>query len=203
MNETKISLSEQEMKMVEDADLILTKNRVIEKAGWLLADLQQVYYMVLQNKEINLPDEIRKSSPKISKGEYYEGLPYLILDYPRYFTRPDIFAIRTMFWWGNFFSITLHLSGIYKNKFIHQIKNDLSILKKNDFHISTGENEWAHHFEKNNYLHLQMMDENFIEQKLNEGSFIKLAKKYPINTWHRVSKMFEKDFRLLTKICSI
>ena len=203
MNETKISLSEQELKMVEDAGIILTKNRIIEKAGLLLAELQQDYYTVLQKPGINLPGEIQQSSPKISRGENYEGLPYLILDYPRYFTRQDIFAIRTMFWWGHFFSITLHLSGLYKINFANQVKNAAGILKENEFHISTGENEWAHHFEKNNYLHLQMIDENFIEQKLNERSFIKLAKKYPINTWHNVSKMFEKDFRLISGICSI
>src|SRR5690606_27576835 len=165
MNETKIRLSEQEMKMVEDADIILTKNRVIEKAGWLLADLQQVYYNILQDKDINLPGEIQNSSPKISRGENYEGLPYLILDYPKYFTRPDIFAIRTMFWWGNFFSITLHLSGIYKINFANQVKNAAGILKENEFHISTGENEWSHHFEKNNYLQLQMMDEVSFDKK--------------------------------------
>src|SRR5690606_4174551 len=165
MNETKISLSEQELKMVEDAGIILTKNRIIEKAGLLLAELQQDYYTVLQKPGINLPGEIQQSSPKISRGEDYEGLPYLILDYPRYFTRQDIFAIRTMFWCGHFFSITLHLSVHYKINFANQVKNATGILKENEIHISTGENEWSHHFEKNNYLQLQMMDEVSFDQK--------------------------------------
>ena len=40
MNETKIRLSEQEMQMVVNAELILTKNRIIEKEGLLLSSLQ-------------------------------------------------------------------------------------------------------------------------------------------------------------------
>ena len=54
---------------------------------------------------------IVQSTPKIAKGENYLQLPYVLLDYPRCFDKENIFAIRTMFWWGNFFSITLHLSG--------------------------------------------------------------------------------------------
>ena len=32
---------------------------------------------------------------------------------PAVFSKENIFAIRTMFWWGNFFSISLHVSGKY------------------------------------------------------------------------------------------
>ncbi len=34
-----------------------------------------------------------------------------MLDYPRAFGRDSIFACRTFFWWGRFFSLTLHLAG--------------------------------------------------------------------------------------------
>jgi hypothetical protein len=58
--------------------------------------------------------DIQCLNGKISRGENYQLLPYIILDYPSYFSRNNIFAVRTMFWWGNFFSITLHLSGDHK-----------------------------------------------------------------------------------------
>jgi len=61
-------------------------------------------------------------SPKISRGENYLGLPYLVLDYPRLF-RPDaVLAIRTFFWWGHFFSSTLQLSGGYKTEFLSRLQ---------------------------------------------------------------------------------
>ena len=64
----------------------------------------------------------------------------------------DIFAIRTMFWWGNFFSITLHLSGIYKTMFAQKIIACYELLKETDFFICVHEEQWQHHFEKDNYI---------------------------------------------------
>ena len=55
-------------------------------------------------------------SPKISKGENYRGLPYVMLDYPRLFGREEVLAIRTFFWWGHGFSVTLHLKGGYRER---------------------------------------------------------------------------------------
>ena len=202
MNETKIRLSEQEMQMVVNAELILTKNRIIEKAGLLLSSLQHSFHQVIPNKETGLPDEVLNTSAKISRGENYEGLPYLILDYPRYFTKPDIFAIRTMFWWGHFFSITLHLSGKYKDNFIPKIVNAYSLLKDAGFQVSAGDEEWVHHFERNNYLPLSLVSEAEFYQIMKEGSFLKLAKKYSLSDWPLVAEKLERDFILLTGVCS-
>ena len=70
------------------------------------------------NRGFNLPEEVLIQSPKISRGENYNGLPYVMLDYPRCFGKEDVFAMRTMFWWGNFFSITWHLKGKYSKEYI-------------------------------------------------------------------------------------
>ena len=93
--------------------------------------------------------------PKISKGENYKGLPYLVLDYPRYFGKDDHFAIRSMFWWGNFFSITLHLSGIYKKMYENKIEASFTLLKEESFFIGISDDQWEHHFETSNYLPLE------------------------------------------------
>lgn len=39
------------------------------------------------------------------------GQLYLILDYPGMLSTENIFAVRTLFWWGNIFSVSLHLSS--------------------------------------------------------------------------------------------
>ena len=68
-----------------------------------------------------LPAEVAEISPKISKGENYNGLPYVMFDYPRFFTKENVFAVRTFFWWANYFSVTLHLKGEYKEMFAETI----------------------------------------------------------------------------------
>ena len=116
-----VSLSAFEKQLVTDASWILTKNNIIQKLFVLFGELSETWQSntVLQQ----LPSAINEIPPKISKGENYEGLPYVMLDYPRCFSKEDVFAIRTFFWWGNFFSITLHLKGKYKEQFEQVILN--------------------------------------------------------------------------------
>jgi hypothetical protein len=90
MNPAKIRLSQTEMELVTNADLILTKNLILKKVKWLLENLlvKQQEYVALH--AAGLPVKVSGSSPKISKGENYKGLPYLILDYPRLFEQENL-----------------------------------------------------------------------------------------------------------------
>ena len=133
MDATKIHLSAKEIQLAGNTRIILTKNRIMEKTRVLLGYLQSEYRESLVQSE--LPPDLVKSSPKISRGENYKGLPWLVLDYPRRFGAENIFAIRTMFWWGNFFSITLHLSGELKAQVEDKLIASFKSLRKNGFSI--------------------------------------------------------------------
>src|SRR5215467_3803243 len=115
--DSKIQLSTFEMDLLNNSEWILTKNLVIKKAQRLLEEVQETNLRHVKEGSINFPKEVIGISPKISKGENYSGLPWLMLDFPRFFEKEKVFAIRTMFWWGNFFSTTLHLSGQYKETY--------------------------------------------------------------------------------------
>ena len=52
---------------------------------------------------VDLPGDIAAIAPKIARGENYLGLPYVMLDYPRYF-RPAIFWQCVVFSGGVIFS---------------------------------------------------------------------------------------------------
>ena len=104
MDKAKITLSAKEAELIANSDWILTKNEIIQKVKFLLADLQLKQQHILNLHPGILPEEVTAIPAKISRGENYLGLPWLILDYPRLFGKEDQFAIRTMFWWGHFFS---------------------------------------------------------------------------------------------------
>jgi len=114
MNKANVKLSQKELKVMRNADFLLTKNEIMHKVQQMFGMLCKDYSLLLQANKQLLPEEVLQTTPKIYKGEQYRGLPYTMLDYPRYFSKENIFAIRNFFWWGNFFSITLHLSGEYK-----------------------------------------------------------------------------------------
>ena len=200
MNEhSKIQLSSFEMDLVNNADWILTKNAIIQKAIQLLSGLQEKQQDYFKTSSPGLPEEVLKSTPKISKGENYRGLPYLILDFPRFFEQKNIFAIRTMFWWGNFFSITLHLSGRYQIMFAEKIILSLNLLKEKDFFICIHKEQWQHHFESDNYTVINKWDKNEFKNMINTGSFIKLASKIPLEKWDDAEEILLQYFKQITE----
>ena len=78
MNEAKIQLSPEELDLAENGDWILTKNAIIGKVYLLFGNLAEK--MRVELDKINWRGTLIKTSPKISKGENYNGLPYVILD---------------------------------------------------------------------------------------------------------------------------
>jgi hypothetical protein len=200
MNETKIQLSEKEMDLVTNADIILTKNAIIKKAISLLETVQDNEQLYLKKLKKSLPKEVVERSPKISKGENYKGLPYLVLDYPRVFKKESVFAIRTLFWWGNFFSITLHLSGNYKSQFEKNIAASFEELKDAGFSFCINNEEWEHHFEEDNYLPLSQIGQNDYQKNIKESRFIKLAKKIPLQDWDNTPDLLIAGFKRIIEL---
>lgn len=194
MNKAKIRLSPNEMELVTNAEIILTKNRIIEKTKLLLESVQEEMISYIKTRTHPLPGEIIEIPPKISKGENYNGLPYLILDYPRYFEKENACAIRTMFWWGHFFSITLHLSGKYKKMFQQKIISSYASFAKENYFICTNKDEWEHHFEETNYSLITKIDEPGFKESIQKNTFIKMAYKIRLSEWETAPEIILQNF---------
>jgi hypothetical protein len=189
---TKIHLSKIETELIKNKEWILTKQSIINKVYQLFGEMHKTFKRIIENEE-GLHQNLQGNlSGKISKGENYLGLPYAILDYPALFSKEKIFAIRTMFWWGNFFSISLHVSG--KD---FQIHKNLSVIKKflqeKEFFLCINENEWQHHFEPSNYILVTKESHNIFHETLNKN-FFKISKKIELNRWDDVPEYLEKTF---------
>lgn len=203
MNPAKIRLSQTEMELVNNADLILTKNAILKKVNQLLGNLQAKQQEYIMTCATGLPEKVSASTPKISKGENYKGLPYLILDYPRIFEHENIFAVRTMFWWGNFFSVTLHLSGIYKKEAEEKLINSYNGLREKGVSCYINEDQWEHHFEGDNYILLSEMSETDFEKSVREKLFVKLANKIPLQQWDDAEEILQGFFEKIINIIAL
>lgn len=186
-----VKLSKEELALVTDAEFILTKNRIVQKVYELFGLLCEEF----RQKSVHLPATFLAIPPKISKGENYLGLPWVMLDYPRAFSNTDVFAIRCFFWWGNFFSITLQLQGSNKVHYSDAIK---SYLKTNagGWWICINDDPWHHHFETDNYC--------FAKADLDMAAlpFIKLAKKIPLEQWDHSYDFFSITFQEIMEMLS-
>ena len=192
MSPAKLTLSPKELELVNDPGWILTKNAIIEKVYGLFGELSTVYGTLLNDQSLISADYAGFRSPKISKGEQYENLPWVMLDHPRCFDGENIFAIRSFFWWGNFCSITLLLSGNWRDQYAESVENYFSqgSTDINDWFICINEDPWQHHFRKDNYLTIAEWD----NKPFASLPFIKLAKKIALPDWDNLDRFFGENY---------
>jgi hypothetical protein len=188
MSAAKVTLSSEELQLVADAGLILTKNRIIGKVYDLFGILSEEYKSAMQLFPQSLT-ELAAASPKIAKGEQYQGLPWVMLDYPRHFTREDVFAIRSFFWWGKGCSITLQLGGETFERYAASI---FSILEKQpeDWLIGVNNDAWEHHFDETNMMPVSAHSLAIAKTK----DFLKISALAPLTAWDTLPAFFISRF---------
>jgi len=194
-----MQLTEKELLILQDTDFLLTKAKAIDK---IYKQFEKTRKQLEQSvKELNfpLPKGTDLTTGKISKGENYLGLPFLVLDYPTLFSKKSIFAFRTMFWWGNFFSATLHLEGNALNHYRNSITNNFEKLLNQKIFLGVGETPWQYHYEDDNYILLNETHRDFI----NNCKFLKLSKKIKLEKWNDVSEFSTDFFELILSVLKL
>lgn len=193
-------LSPQELEIVNDTSWVLTKQEIIKKVYEVFNAQVPVITQLFMEHKANLPLTILSARPKISRGENYRSLPYVILDYPSIFNKENIFALRTMFWWGNFFSITLHLSGEYKQLFQEAIGEELWKSSDGDIYVCVNEEAWEHHFEPENFRLVNSMATEELKLLIAEKDFLKVAVKINLNRWNELEGLLPAAFTTLVRL---
>ena len=202
LQKTKITLSAKELNLVCNTDIILTKQAIIQKVNQLLGETAEAWQQQLSDLEHRLSPAMIVNPPKIAKGEHYKGLPYVILDYPRCYSKDNTAAIRLLFWWGNFFSINLHLSGSYQQAAAPILLQHFEWLQQNNYWVCTNNSPWEHHFLADNFVLLNAVTKEEFAAKLTGDPFVKIAKKIPLYEWESVTSFMEQSFADLIK-CSV
>lgn len=179
------NFTDEELAVATDKHFILVKHDVMRKVSALFGELERE-----MKKDIAPLDPgntgANFSAGKIFRGENYERFPYVLLDYPRIFNTRTVFAFRTMFWWGNEFSFTLHLQGEAMDRFRERLKENLPNTSMPGTYICVHESPWQYHFNPDNYV---LLEDVLKEQKLDallSRSFVKLSRKLSIDQFSNV-----------------
>ncbi|MGV3527596.1 MAG: hypothetical protein ACO1OO_01780 [Flavisolibacter sp.] len=194
MEVSKIHLSQSELDLFCNEDIILTKNRIIQKTIDLLLSLQQ------RMTDYRPPVTLFEVPPKITRGENYLGLPFVILDYPRRSAGQELFFIRSMFWWGHFFSSTLHLSGRFVAEKKDLLIENYTVLCERNFYLGINTDPWVHHFEPANYRRLDSFSLDDFGKRLSGAAHIKIAAKWPLREWHSAANTLYDSWKFLADL---
>jgi len=198
MTPSKLHFSAEEIELLKNQQWLLTKNTIIGKVYVLMGHLSER----LQADLADAPLDLTLAGPKISMGENYKGLPYVMLDYPRYFKSDEICALRTFFWWGHFISVTLHLKGIYKEK-IEDVWNELQpLLIEQNFRVSIDGSEWDHDVDAGFYHAISHADNIPSINSLKAASFLKISSVISLEEWDQIQEKIYSKQQLLHQLIS-
>lgn len=194
MQDIKKQFSEGELSLMNDEKFFLLKHDITKKIELLFTDLLSGLENSNEQNGLNKSILAMNNAGKIFKGENYLQFPYINLDYPREFGN-DVFAYRSMFWWGHHFSFTLHLSGKYYELAKSNWKHLCKEIKNKEVYYCIHSSPWHYHFNKDNYLLFSEVE----EKQFHNSNFLKLSTKIEVN---RVGEVVQKGtdfYNLLMK----
>ncbi len=186
-----MELSVREREVVADTEFLQIKAEILKKSWHLLERVRDQIRNSWDHENYLFPSDLILHSGKISRGENYQLMPYQILDFPALFQKEDIFAFRTMFWWGHHFSFTFHLQGEILEIYRDRIINALPRLVDQKLFLCTGDSPWQYHFEADNYSVLKDTHEDFIR----ECSFLKFSQRLKLSDWDHLPELAESFVR--------
>jgi len=193
-----MQFTEKEIQIIADTEFLTRKLVVIGKIQKLFEDTRFSLRNTIEKSEFQFPTKIDKKLGKIFRGENYKSLPYVVLDYPKLYSKTNSFTFRTMFWWGNFFSATLHLEGESVDKFKFKIIQNADQLLNDQIYICINDSPWQYHYEKDNYLLLTKSNLSIIK----ELKFIKLSKKFNLEQYSYIPALSSNFLNIVLKSLS-
>ncbi|MDN5200389.1 hypothetical protein QQ008_03430 [Fulvivirgaceae bacterium BMA10] len=194
-------LSEKEIAYITDVDFLLTKSTVIKKVVRMFSEIEEELRNHITKNNYKLPEGTLSRSGKISRGENYKGLPYVMLDYPRLFSDNSVFACRSMFWWGHFFNLTLHIQGEALEVLRPTILSRKERLKGEQLFIGVNETTpWEHDYDPQNYCSVDDLSDKDLESILRDKSFVKLSVKTDLKKWLEVPEFILSTFKFFMNL---
>ena len=182
-------LTPKELGFLFDTEFLSAKSIILKKIENLLKETESEIFNYLKTTPHSFPSETLLKSGKISRGENYEGFPYLILDYPRLNTTESLLLYRTMFWWGNFFSCTIHLKGKILKDLKDEILNSLEIFRSDEYLIFKGNNEWIHNLNDSSYTPINSLNKKEWGAIIESQSFLKISKRINLNSYPQLTQI--------------
>ena len=169
------SFNNNELKIISD-DLFLKKKeliiqKIIKSFNNISIDLKKEYLLHNVNNYWDY-----KLAPKISRGEKYNELPYIVLDYPSYFNKEDICSFRVIFLWANQFSCNLLLKGEPLYEFEKRIKKKHQFLINEGYILNYKKSPWTHEVENDSPYSSDFMNYSF----RTKNAYLKISKSLPL-----------------------
>ena len=199
---SKPEFTERELSYLADTDFLLAKKKVIDKVIQHFRFCSTSIDKEIRKDNFIFNPEYLKPYPKISRGENYRGLPYVVLDNPRYYTHEVIFSYRILFWWGHFISFSLHMEGPEAFQTLENLIENRDNYSGESIFFCVGRTPWEYHFEEDNYVELKFLSDNEILSQWEKNGFLKISKKATLDEWPLLNDLAIRNFHIFSDLIS-
>ncbi len=185
MNLAEVELSDKELDLLLDSEILPMKRQICEKIDQILLNLKERLNEEVLKSEKLLPTFLWKQGGRISRGDNYRSYAYRVLDCPAYFDRKDWFTFRTVVMWGHHSGFHLILHGRFKKEYQRLLVN---ILSKDceDLFLTVIDSPWEWIPDSKDHIKLDGTDIGRIEQIIDRHPFIKLSYYIPLERYAEI-----------------
>jgi len=189
--------TEKELTIIQNNEFLIDKNKVLEKVKKIFSECGNRLAEEIEFNNPQIKKRFAELPLKISQGENYHGLPYIVMDYPRYFQEDATFSYRIIFLWGHYFNFSLHLG----KKAI-----DTAVLVKNwdkiqeyPVFICVHSSPWEHYFQFSYFKKAKSLTLEDASTHLEKYQFIKLSLKEEFNQTDDLPDLTIRNFQTLAQ----
>lgn len=100
-----------ELALLSDQDFFRKKAEISVKIKQVLEHLHDRLKAEIGYHHLLAPEGFDPQASQFVKGEHLENFPYQYVDFPRFYTRENKFAFRSLIWWGHHMVFALIVEG--------------------------------------------------------------------------------------------
>src|SRR5262245_43294773 len=100
------------MRMIQDTDFYPAKAEIVRKFNEEFMRLRDLLRTECRKTFYGAgPEGCESENGQLVKGERFHDFPYVYLDFPKFFSKDEMFTFRSFFWWGHALFFCWFLSG--------------------------------------------------------------------------------------------
>jgi len=197
-----IQFDDKESDLLYNTEIFPLKRQVTQKIYVLFEQIKTRLKDTEQHKQFTFPSGTDNTTGKISQGENYLSFPWVILDFPKLFNKQDIFAFRTLFWFGHYFSFSLVLSGRSAEFYLAAILKNRNLISGRFLYFSTHEDPWQHGITEENSLLFDEIGDDYLKKQVQEHGYLKITGRIDSTDGEEIYRKVEEMYIAILKTLS-
>ncbi len=175
---SELDFSKKEIEFLRDLHFFELKTAISQKIIRLFCEIEADLKTTIKESSFTFPVNVFQKGGKISKGENYNNYPYFVLDYPRLFSRKDIFSFRSVLWWGNYLSNNFLIAGQSLDRYREHLLKKIPDMHNTAWKICIESTPWRLENDDSNLVELSSLGIRKTSIILKSHPFIKLSAIY-------------------------